>query len=386
MLGRRKMSRRINRSIEQIKAEFAERGYQLLANTYDKTTTKMPYICKKHPEHGVQHLSYTKFKSNRGCYKCGRERTLAAQRHDHEHVRKQFEKRNMLLITNEYFNASQKLEFICNHHADKGIQTMNYRQLYATKECKYCSMQRLSEKFKYGFEYVAEVFSNANLKLVSEKYLGNNCHLDFICEAHPELGVQTTSLTTVKNGGTGCRSCLTKKLSQKQRWTNDKFLMRVADIHGDSIMPLDTYNGNGSAITFCCTRCNNIWRTTPNSITGQKTGCPLCASSKGEKRIAKYLSNIGVSFQVQKEYDDLVGVSYGKLSYDFYIPCHNLLIEYQGQFHDGTASYQTEAEFKKQVEHDRRKRQYAQKLNINLLEIWYHDFDRIENILSEVLC
>jgi len=44
-----------------------------------------------------------------------------------------------------------------------------------------------------------------------------------------------------------------------------------------------------------------------------------------------------------------------------------------------------EARFKKQLEHDRRKREYAKKHNINLLEIWYWDFDNIEKILDREL-
>lgn len=39
--------------------------------------------------------------------------------------------------------------------------------------------------------------------------------------------------------------------------------------------------------------------------------------------------------------------------------------------------------FKIQQEHDRRKRDYAKEHNIELLEIWYWDFNNIEQILSE---
>ena len=64
---------------------------------------------------------------------------------------------------------------------------------------------------------------------------------------------------------------------------------------------------------------------------------------------------------------------------------YNLLIEYQGEFHDGTAWQQTEIDFLRQQEHDKRKKNYAKKNNIGLLEIWYWDYDNIEQILNEVL-
>ena len=80
-----------------------------------------------------------------------------------------------------------------------------------------------------------------------------------------------------------------------------------------------------------------------------------------------------------------MGVRGGVLSYDFYIEEINTLIEYQGEFHVGVPKIQSEKKLKIQMEHDRRKREYAKKNKIKLIEIWYYDFDRIETILKEKL-
>lgn len=45
----------------------------------------------------------------------------------------------------------------------------------------------------------------------------------------------------------------------------------------------------------------------------------------------------------------------------------------------------TKKDFEKQLEHDRRKREYAKQHNIKLLEIWYYDMDNIEDILVKKL-
>ena len=45
----------------------------------------------------------------------------------------------------------------------------------------------------------------------------------------------------------------------------------------------------------------------------------------------------------------------------------------------------TQEEFEIQKEHDRRKREYAKSHGIDLLEIWYWDFDNIEDILYNYL-
>jgi len=134
-------------------------------------------------------------------------------------------------------------------------------------------------------------------------------------------------------------------------------------------------------------------------------GCPECSKSKGEKECKRVFISQGLIeinqkdydklsdidkinntyFIPQKEFDGLIGLKGRNLSYDFYIPKLNSLIEYQGQFHDGTAKHQTKKQLKKQQEHDRRKKEYAEMNKYNFLEIWYWDFDRIEEILIKEL-
>lgn len=84
----------------------------------------------------------------------------------------------------------------------------------------------------------------------------------------------------------------------------------------------------------------------------------------------------------QYTFDGLCGVNGGLLSYDFYLPNKNVLIEFQGEQHEQPIEYFGGKEkFKIQQEHDRRKREYAKNHNIDLLEIWYWDFNNIEQIL-----
>jgi hypothetical protein len=115
--------------------------------------------------------------------------------------------------------------------------------------------------------------------------------------------------------------------------------------------------------------------------------CPSCAFSKGEKRISEILTIHHILNEPQKTFDGLIGLGGGLLSYDFYLPDHNLLIEYQGEQHEKIIKgfHNSKKDFEKQLEHDRRKKQYAINKNINLLEIWYWDFDNIENILNNGL-
>lgn len=113
--------------------------------------------------------------------------------------------------------------------------------------------------------------------------------------------------------------------------------------------------------------------------------CPYCVLSKGEQKIRNWLIKNSINFISQKEFNKLVGLNGGNLSYDFYLPNYNLLIEYQGEQHEKYIKgfHNSKKDFEKQVEHDRRKREYAKSHNIYLLEIRYYDFENIDNILSD---
>jgi len=134
--------------------------------------------------------------------------------------------------------------------------------------------------------------------------------------------------------------------------------------------------------------------------------CPECNYFIGEEAISDYFINkefIKISqkdfeivnkdkynknyFIFQKTFDGLIGLGNGLLSYDFYLPNYNLLIEFQGKQHEKYIKYfhNSYEDFEKQLEHDRRKSEYAKINNIKLLEIWYYDFDNIENILSKYI-
>ena len=97
-------------------------------------------------------------------------------------------------------------------------------------------------------------------------------------------------------------------------------------------------------------------------------GCPRCRSSRGERRITIFLNNYDIIYEAQKKYSDLTGVKGGLLSYDFYLPNYNLLIEYQGEQHKKVVDYfGGESGLKVRQEHDYRKKQYAKEHNIQYM-------------------
>lgn len=127
-----------------------------------------------------------------------------------------------------------------------------------------------------------------------------------------------------------------------------------------------------------------------SSFASTGSRCPICKESHGERKIRKYLTKNNIDFIPQKEFSNLLGTGNKALSYDFYIPYKNLLIEFQGEQHYRVVDFNSkgmkkaEKKFEIQQEHDKRKRDYAKQNNIDLLEITYIQEDEIEEILDKI--
>lgn len=140
---------------------------------------------------------------------------------------------------------------------------------------------------------------------------------------------------------------------------------------------------------FICQECGEEFETSPNTsvLKNRSVKCKNCNSSKGEQRIKEWLIDNNIKFEQQKTFKYLIGVGNGLLSYDFYLPQYNLLIEYQGEQHEKFVKglHKSEEDFIIQKEHDRRKKKYTKDNNIELLEIWYYDYENIEKVLDNII-
>ena len=138
----------------------------------------------------------------------------------------------------------------------------------------------------------------------------------------------------------------------------------------------------------CCL--GHTWEALPYNVKRGK-GCPECnaeaSASLGERFTREVLEEHGIEFQTQKKFPDLYHKSKrSPLSYDFYIPSMDILIECQGEQHYKPVDFMGGAErFTMQQENDRLKREYAQQNGYYLLEISYKDYrkDRIKAILED---
>ena len=159
----------------------------------------------------------------------------------------------------------------------------------------------------------------------------------------------------------------------------------------NTLNPFEISVGSGHKVLIKCQNGHEDYLVGCDMFSGDNNRCPICKESKGERSVRDFLIKNNMEFEAQKTFDNLTGVGNYPLSYDFYIPQFNLLIEYQGEYHYMPVYYKNKTKeycdnkFAKQQEHDRRKREYAESHNITSLEIPYWDYDNVESILAEAL-
>lgn len=184
--------------------------------------------------------------------------------------------------------------------------------------------------------------------------------------------------------GHGCPMCAIQKTANAQRKTQEQYIKELHSIY-PNLSPTEDYINSNAKINHYCSECRNNLSITPANAL--QYGCKYCNGYySGEQRVKDFFDYNNIKYIPQKKFDGLVGVGGKSLSYDFYLPDYNVLCEYQGGQHEHPVEYfGGEKQFRIQQEHDKRKKEYAKSHGYDLLEIWYYEYDNIEEILIKYL-
>ena len=255
--------------------------------------------------------------------------------------------------------------------------------LYLNKRCPLCARKsRADKQRKTTDEFIMQMSHiDKNIEVVGE-YTRAKAKILCKCIIHGELFYAAP--THLLRGESGCKQCIKIKNHLSGLKTIGEFIDDLSVVN-DMIDVIGEYVNAKTPIRVVCKRCGYEWSSEPTTLLSG-CGCRNCYQSRGERVIRIWLDRHGLEYEQQKKYDGLVGVGGRKLSYDFYVPSANTLIEYHGQFHDGSVNIESAKRYyDTQKEHDRRKVEYAVGNGINLLCLWYNGMDNYERILEMVL-
>ena len=186
-----------------------------------------------------------------------------------------------------------------------------------------------------------------------------------ICPIH---GSFMQSATRHISGGR-CQPCGKAYRADGAKLTQEEFISKVIAVHDNTYDYSKTvYTCAREKITITCKRHGDFEQSASAHSKGQ--GCPQCSQSNGEAAIALWLTSNDIDYVKEKTFKGCVSPKGGALKFDFYLPRHKVLIEFDGQHHYGPIEYfgGTKA-FNLVQRHDTIKNDYAEKKGMPLLRI-----------------
>lgn len=368
---------------------------------YKYTKSKVWIKCQEKEYHESYEIKCDSFSTGHRCNYCSNSKThpkdsflqYCIDNIDNDFLTKYWSRKNILDPSKISPYSENKVWVKCQEKEYHGDYITSCSNFTNGNRCPYCNRKKIHPKDSFAQycidnidpNFLEKYWSDRNTLNPWELAIGSNKKMWLKCnkeDYHDDYLITPAHFTE----GNRCPYC--SKRNGKIHYL-DSFGVVCKDklkywSKNNKVSPFNIAPQSGIERIFICQDCGKEFKRKPNAMWGyDDVKCLNCSKSKGEKAICNILNEKNISYEEQKTFHNLKGLGGKLLSYDFYLPKYNLLIEYQGEFHDGTAQQQSEHGFKRQQEHDRRKREYSKSMGIQLLEIWYCDFNNIEKILSE---
>ncbi len=279
-----------------------------------------------------------------------------------------------------YVNAKTKVCIICPEHGEFWQTPDKHQQ---GRGCPKCADEYKGNLFRSNIqEFIqkAKLIHGNKYNYSQVNYIKATEKVEIICSVHGSFWQTPNSHLN----GYGCIKCARDKMHNERVKSNNDFVSDANKIHNYKYdySKIKYFNAH-TKVTITCPIHGDFEQTPHDHLSG-RSGCPICASSKGEQEIEQYLIDNKINYitQFPINIDKTINKT-GIAKIDFYLPEYNCCIEYNGiqhykyipYFHSGG-----KIDFEKQKLRDEFVRNYCINNNIKLIEIKYTD--NILNVLT----
>lgn len=264
---------------------------------------------------------------------------------------------------------TSKIKIRVRHNKCHHIYTVSPYHFLTGEKCPLCSRKKGGQKISMGLSGFKERLNFIYPKeyRVLGDYKNNRTKIKV---KHIVCGTVFDVLPSNILAGHGCNVCAQKVRDNKRKLSNAEFVSRVKSLVGDEYVFLDPYRNNAhELLRVKHNKCGCIYKVRPYNFIYNNRRCPVCKSSIGESYVKNYLDKNHIDYVPQKMFAGCIDER--PLSYDFYLPTKNVLIEYQGIQHYKAVKFFNADYFQTQKKHDGIKRRYAMDNGIHLMEIPY---------------
>ncbi|MGE7840748.1 HNH endonuclease [Lysinibacillus sp. NPDC093712] len=215
-------------SFEEVKAHFEANGCILLSKEYINSKTSLYYICECGEKNFIK---FELFKKGSRCRKCSFIKTANKKRIGYKEIKKIFEEKSCILISQEYKNNKEPLEYICRCGNLATSSLLGFRKSGKCTKC--ANNQRMS------YEDVSRKFNDANCILLSKEYINKNTKLEFICSCGERHSTTLSSFSKSLR----CYNCRNKAIGESKRHSYE-YVKEAFDEKGLTLLSKEYIKGS----------------------------------------------------------------------------------------------------------------------------------------------
>lgn len=206
--GIRKSASERRPSYEEVKSTFEAENCKLLSKEYINGKTPLDYVCNCGR---ISKIRFDSFLKGHRCYECRNEKIGDKLRYSYDKIKQIFEDNGCKLLSKDYKNQHQQLDYICSC-GDRNIITFN--NFAKSQKCKKCATIKRADSFRRPYEEVKKIFEDNNCKLLSKTYINPRTPLDYICECGNISKIKLDYFLD----GVRCKKCFIERNSGTNHW------------------------------------------------------------------------------------------------------------------------------------------------------------------------
>lgn len=285
-----------------------------------------------------------------------------------------------------YVSGYSKYDEPCKFHCNIcGSDFIDKPKMVLSNNKPYCPNCRISKSYNDDAESrLLNMIRKVEKKFNGAfEYMNGFTRMDERCTFHckncgnKQYILTPKNLLSKKSDDIYCNLCVPRQKSNSTNAGEKRFL---ENLNGD-ITVLGNYINNKTPVLVRHEFCNKEFYIKPNNLDASrsKTGkatknqCKYCRMSMGEKYVYMYLDDLGIEYEIEKNFAGLKSESRSNLKYDFYIPSMNLLLEIDGKQHKKKSWGESEKELDMRMKREEIKNQFPPDNKMCLLRLRVFD-------------
>ncbi len=278
----------VGNKLRSTKTDFLEKARKVHKDRYilDKVQytgarEKVEIVCR---EHGPWLVQATSFLSGCGCPKCAGTATTTQQEFL-ERVREVHGEDKYDFSEAEYVNLTTNVKVVCRVH---GVFWITPGILLRGSGCRACGIERISSKQTMTQqEFLERAIEKwgGSLDFSKVLYEKSNKKIEIICPSHGIFWSRPNNILQ----GYGCPKCGFETTANKKRRTQEDFIQKAYDVHGEQYdLSSAVYGKTGMDKVQIICKQHGPFEIKPSSFL-KGHGCPQCAieSTSGKLRLAQ---------------------------------------------------------------------------------------------------